>query len=255
MRGGEIDPGTSSPSIARTQWFKLAQLPSVINSFNHIHLLFFLKMPSLPLPVSSIHLGALVTSVLEPSSHIANVISTPCFLTFTFHYISLFFVFAFIILHLTFKRKNSAKYMWTRLSWRLASLPAIVSLSLVPTNVPLRVTLLACRWITRVYCPPRSHATFNCVNIPGGSSPVLQNRVRWSLLAALLCLLLDDFKRRLTMELLLKYALLHRGSDDWCSSNRTNFNFNFLVANCLTMPPQLWGSVSDLYLAAGWNGY
>ena len=80
--------------------------------------------------------------------------------------------------------------MWTRLSWRLASLPAIVSLSLVPTNVPLHVTLLACRWITRVYCPPRSHATFNhrpCVNIPGGSS------------VALLCLLLDDFKRRLTM--------------------------------------------------------
>ena len=89
--------------------------------------------------------------------------------------------------------------MWTRLSWRLASLPAIVSLSLVPTNVPLHVTLLACRWITRVYCPPRSHATFNCVNIPGGGSPVLHNRVRWSLLAALLCLLLDDFKRRLTM--------------------------------------------------------
>ena len=66
----------------------------------------FFKMPSLPLPVSSIHLGALVTSVLEPSSHIANVISTPCFLTFTFHYISLCFVFAFIILHLTFKRKT-----------------------------------------------------------------------------------------------------------------------------------------------------
>ena len=147
--------------------------------------------------------------------------------------------------------------MWTRLSWRLASLPATVSLSLVPTNVPLRVTLLACRWITRVYCPPRSHATFNhlpCVTFQ--EDPPLFCKTGsddhcW-LLCCVFCwmILKEDWQW-----LLFKYALLHRGSDDWCSSNRTNFNFNFLVANCLTMPPQLWGSVSDLYLAAGWNGY